>query len=84
MITIDTSGLPVIPESILEEARSAYNTVLTDYSNWNGWASLPTVTTETDLSKIKNTAENIRCESQVVIVLGIGGSYLGAAPLLIL
>ncbi len=78
MITIDTSGLPVIPESILEEARSAYNTVLTDYSDWNGWASLPTVTTETDLSKIKNTSEKIRCESQVVIVLGIGGSYLGA------
>lgn len=43
-----------------------------------GWLSLPTSTTRTDLDEIHSVADTIRSKSDIVIVVGIGGSYLGA------
>lgn len=43
-----------------------------------GWLNLPAVYTEPDLCRIKDAAARIRNNSDVLIVIGIGGSYLGA------
>ena len=43
-----------------------------------GWTSLPSETTTEFIQDIKNQAELLRKKSEVFIVVGIGGSYLGA------
>lgn len=43
-----------------------------------GWINLPEQTGADLLTKVKQTAERLRKLSQTVVVVGIGGSYLGA------
>ena len=43
-----------------------------------GWKDLPENITEQDIEKINKAADKIRAESEVLIVIGTGGSYLGA------
>jgi glucose-6-phosphate isomerase len=43
-----------------------------------GWVKLPAGTDHAILQKIKADAEKIRARSQLFVVIGIGGSYLGA------
>lgn len=80
MINIDTTGIQPIPEELLDDAHKAYSRI-TDtsgsFKDKNGWVKLPFTSTN-ELNMIKAAAEKIRRESRVVVVLGIGGSYLGA------
>ncbi len=43
-----------------------------------GWLDLPVNYDKTEFARIKASAEKIRNDSDVLIVIGIGGSYLGA------
>ena len=43
-----------------------------------GWVNLPTDYDKAEFERIKNAAEKIKRDSDVLIVIGIGGSYLGA------
>ncbi len=43
-----------------------------------GWLHLPTRHDREEVRRIKAAAEKIRKDSQVLVVIGIGGSYLGA------
>ncbi len=43
-----------------------------------GWVDLPSEITEEHLSDIENTAAAIRNKADFLVVIGIGGSYLGA------
>lgn len=43
-----------------------------------GWLNLPSSITEAELTKVEKTAERLKSKSDIVIVIGIGGSYLGA------
>lgn len=43
-----------------------------------GWVNLPTDYDKEEFARIKKAAEKIRNDSDVLIVIGIGGSYLGA------
>lgn len=43
-----------------------------------GWLDLPSSITEEHLNDIENTAKVLRDNCEVVVVVGIGGSYLGA------
>ncbi|MDE6450913.1 MAG: glucose-6-phosphate isomerase [Odoribacter sp.] len=43
-----------------------------------GWLDLPADMTPELLADIENTASDLRARTQVVVVIGIGGSYLGA------
>jgi len=43
-----------------------------------GWLHLPSSTTDAALNEIQNTADKLRAECDVIVVIGIGGSYLGA------
>lgn len=47
-------------------------------SNGKGWLELPEKFSEDDILKIENAAREIRSKCDVFIVIGIGGSYLGA------
>ena len=47
-------------------------------SDFLGWASLPEDYDKEEFGRIKAAAEKIKKNSEVLIVIGIGGSYLGA------
>lgn len=68
-------------ENIKAEAELAAKT-LNDRSgagnDFLGWVELPTNYDKEEFARIKAAAEKIRKNSDVLIVIGIGGSYLGA------
>ncbi len=47
-------------------------------SDFLGWLNLPSSISQEHLSDIKDTANKIRSLADYVVVIGIGGSYLGA------
>lgn len=47
-------------------------------SEYTGWLNLPNDYDKTEYERIKKVAEKIRNKVEVFIVIGIGGSYLGA------
>lgn len=50
-----------------------------DYkSEFLGWLELPTKYDKIEIEQIKKAAKKIRSNSEVLVVIGIGGSYLGA------
>ncbi|MDQ0971345.1 glucose-6-phosphate isomerase [Neobacillus niacini] len=47
-------------------------------SDYLGWVDLPHAYDKEEFARIKEAAERIRNTSDALIVIGIGGSYLGA------
>lgn len=47
-------------------------------SDFLGWVDLPTDYDKEEFARIKKCAEKIQNDSDVLLVVGIGGSYLGA------
>lgn len=47
-------------------------------SDYLGWIDLPTNYDKEEFARIQQAAEQIKSDSEVLIVIGIGGSYLGA------
>ncbi|MDX8365884.1 glucose-6-phosphate isomerase [Cytobacillus sp. IB215665] len=43
-----------------------------------GWVDLPTDYNKEEFSRIQKSAEKIKGDSEILLVIGIGGSYLGA------
>lgn len=71
-------------EEILKEAAKAVacNQALHDGSragnDFLGWVGLPSSITDEDLREIEDAATELRVRCEAVVVVGIGGSYLGA------
>lgn len=49
-----------------------------DENEFAGWLELPTNYDENEFERIKQIADKIKSEAEVFLVIGIGGSYLGA------
>ncbi|MBR0492054.1 MAG: glucose-6-phosphate isomerase [Clostridia bacterium] len=49
-----------------------------DETDFVGWLELPTNYDKKEFARIKKTAKKIKKESDILVVIGIGGSYLGA------
>ncbi|PAQ12831.1 glucose-6-phosphate isomerase [Bacillaceae bacterium SAOS 7] len=45
---------------------------------FTGWVELPTEYDQEEFSRIQKAADKIKSDSDVLVVIGIGGSYLGA------
>lgn len=66
-----------------DETRSAYNKLYGDKASaagndFHGWLTLPADYDKDEFSRIKKAASKIISDSDVLVVIGIGGSYLGA------
>ena len=61
-------------EKIHEDLHSRAN----DEKEFLGWIELPTNYDKNEFSRIKKAASKIQKDSDVLVVIGIGGSYLGA------
>lgn len=67
--------------NIEAEVKSAHNMLHNKTGEGNdflGWVDLPKNYDKEEFARIKKAAEKIRSNSDVLIVIGIGGSYLGA------
>ncbi len=47
-------------------------------NNYLGWLNLPSSITGEELGRIEKCAERLKSRSEILVVIGIGGSYLGA------
>ncbi|MBE6632078.1 MAG: glucose-6-phosphate isomerase, partial [Ruminococcaceae bacterium] len=68
-------------ESIRPEIEAAFNTTMARNgagSDFLGWLDLPENYDKEEYDRIKKAAEKIRSSCDILIVIGIGGSYLGA------
>ncbi len=68
-------------ENMLHRADAAYDVLMSKSGEGNdklGWLSLPEDYDKSEFEEIKKSAEYIKSNADVLIVIGIGGSYLGA------
>jgi glucose-6-phosphate isomerase len=68
-------------KSLVEKAIAANKSLYEKTGKGNdflGWVDLPLLVSESDISEIESVSQNLREISDIVIVTGIGGSYLGA------
>ncbi len=68
-------------ENLKAEVKLAHKTLHEGSGAGNdflGWVNLPQNYDKEEFARIKAAAEKIRSNSEVLIVIGIGGSYLGA------
>lgn len=62
----------------VNNANSALHNGTGKGSDFLGWLNLPTSIDEAHLADVENTAKILRDNCEVIVVIGIGGSYLGA------
>ena len=83
-LDIRKSGVEITAEAKAEAARA--NELL--YSgkgagnDFLGWVNLPSSISADEMAAIKAEAEHLRAKADVVVCIGIGGSYLGARAVL--
>ena len=68
-------------DNMAEYVKSAHDMIHNKTGAGNdflGWVDLPNDYDKEEFARIKKAAEKIRSNSDVLIVIGIGGSYLGA------
>ncbi len=89
-ISLDFSGMkPFVKEDELEliqEKVLAAHDMLNNKTglgrNMLGWMDLPNRISEEEIKQIKDAASKIQKQADVFIVIGIGGSYLGAKAII--
>lgn len=72
---------PADIEAIAPEVKKAAQVLESKTGEGNdflGWLTLPTDYDKKEFARIKKAAAKIKSDSEVLIVIGIGGSYLGA------
>ena len=74
-----SAGPAVLPEEVLKEAAAEMLHSKTGLgSDFLGWLTLPTDYDKEEFARIQAAAKKIQSNSDILIVIGIGGSYLGA------
>lgn len=83
-IKLELKNSGITEKSILEYKQQVENihkdlhNRANDEKDFVGWIELPTNYDKKEFSRIKNVAKKIKKESDILVVIGIGGSYLGA------
>lgn len=83
-ISVNFENVGITQKSILEYKEQVENIHkdlhrrVSDEKDFVGWLELPTNYDKEEFKRIKKAAEKIRKESDILLVIGIGGSYLGA------
>ncbi len=86
LIKLDIRKAGVTPTAELYAQAAAANKMLHTGegagNDFLGWVNLPSSIDANELATIKAQAEKLRAKAEVVICIGIGGSYLGAKAVL--
>ena len=65
-------------KKIAEDAKEVLVSRTGAGNDFLGWIDLPVAYDKEEFARIKKAAEKIKGDSEVLLVIGIGGSYLGA------
>ncbi len=68
-----------------ESVKSAHDALHNGYgagSEYTGWLDWPVKYDREEFARIKNAAQRIRSDSEIFVVVGIGGSYLGSRAII--
>ena len=82
-INIDLKNAGITDKTIMEykaKVSKIHNQLhkrTDDENDFVGWLSLPTNYDKKEFTRIKKAAKKIKKESDILLVIGIGGSYLG-------
>lgn len=80
-IKVDLSRVRITPDKInsfKDEAENAMEKLWSGKEEYTGWVKLPIQYDKDELERILYTADKIQEKCKLFIVIGIGGSYLGA------
>lgn len=80
-LDLSQAGIAKAREEKKEQVLAALNTLVKKNGAGNdflGWVDLPEQVDQKELSRIREAAKRIRNEAEALVVIGIGGSYLGA------
>ena len=83
-ISLDLKNTGITKKSIMEYKEQVENIHKdlhrrsSDEKDFVGWLELPTNYDKEEFKRIKKAAKKIKKESDILVVIGIGGSYLGA------
>ena len=83
-IKVNLKNAKLLEKTIMEytdkvaEIHNELHAKAKDKKEFLGWLNLPTKYDKKEFEKIKKTAQKIQSDSEVLLVIGIGGSYLGA------
>ena len=82
MIKLDRTGAqPFAPQLDTAACQAAIHTLVNGTgagSDFTGWVDLPEDYDRAEFARIQAAAEKIKAHSKALVVIGIGGSYLGA------
>ncbi len=85
-IKLDTSKAAVTVSPELRAAAEASNALLANGkgagNDFLGWVALPQSIDAEQLAAVKEAADRLRAKAEVIVCIGIGGSYLGAKAVL--
>ena len=79
-LDISKSGVSLTPAQ-KEKAQAALSLLYSRRGAGNdflGWVTLPSSITASEIARIEEVAEALRSRAEVIVCIGIGGSYLGA------
>ena len=84
VIKLDLKNTGITQKTIMEYKQQVENIHkelhkrANDEKDFVGWLELPTNYDKEEFKRIKKAAKKIKKESDILVVIGIGGSYLGA------
>ncbi|MBQ5609309.1 MAG: glucose-6-phosphate isomerase [Rikenellaceae bacterium] len=85
-IKLDTSKAAVTVSAELRAAAEASNALLANGegagNDFLGWVALPSSIDAEQLAAVNEVADRLRAKAEVIVCIGIGGSYLGAKAVL--
>jgi len=80
-----SKALPFVSQAEIDAMKDyikvAHDTIVNKSGAGNdflGWVDLPTSYDKEEFARIKKAADKIKADSDILVVIGIGGSYLGA------
>lgn len=65
-------------QDVVDAAHEALHSKTGKGNDYLGWLDWPVNYDKKEFERIKNVAEKVKADAQVLVVCGIGGSYLGA------
>ena len=89
-LKLDISNIyPFIPEESILGFQEQVNTQISFLNektgagnDFLGWLDLPSNISEDQINSIEEVAASLRKKAEIIVVVGIGGSYLGAKSII--
>ncbi len=75
-------GQPIPQEYIQKAIEASQKLINGKFSNWTGWLQLPLKTNKTAITEITDYIRSLKQKIDILLVIGIGGSYTGAKAII--